>query len=136
MTAALSLLVVAAIMVFVGWPLFRSRPAQADPQVEWRFPLERQKLEAYAAIKEAEFDRLMGKLSEADYATLTERYRQRALAAIALLRQSNRASERRAPRKAARHPARLSFCPSCGERLPIDANFCAACGERLPAAVA
>lgn len=124
----LSWVVVAAVVAFVGWPLVRRAATGDGTAAEVLPPLERQKLEAYAAIKEAEFDRRMGKLSEDDFTALTQRYRQQALAAMAAIEQARRAAD--APRRSARSaPVRFVFCPSCGERLAPRANFCSACGR-------
>jgi len=116
---------------------------------------------AIAALREIEFDRATGKLSDADYSQLKEQYTRQALA-----RMRSSGEERpvvtgddevetaiRAYRKA--HPichrcgprpeADASFCSSCGRYLPgsceqcgrrveeIGARFCAACGHRLAA---
>ena len=53
-----------------------------DPE---RRRLEKQRDLAYAAIKEAEFDFQMGKLSSDDYAALRRTYEARAIAALAEL---------------------------------------------------
>ena len=120
---------VAAVVAYVGWPLFRSAASGAETVEAAVSPLERQKLDAYAAIKESEFDRQMGKLSDEDFATLTQRYREQALAAIAGIDEARRAA---APaRKSGRSPVRFAFCPSCGVRLPPRANFCSGCGRSL-----
>jgi len=125
---ALTWLLVAAALAFVGWPLFRM-PADVDAAGdEGLSPLERQKLEAYAAIKDAEFDHEMGKLSEEDFAVATQRYRQEALAAISALGQARRSA---APPRQRRAPRHMAFCPSCGEKLAAAANFCSACGRSL-----
>jgi hypothetical protein len=102
MVTGLSWLLAAAALVFVGWPLFRARVGGAPREPDGVLPLERQKLEAYGAIKEAEFDRRMGKLSEEDFAAITQRYRQQALAAIAALEQAKRADAGRRGRPSAR----------------------------------
>lgn len=112
---------VALAALYVGWPLLQAR-AGAEPGDADALPLERQKREALAAIKEAEFDRAMGKLSDEDFAQLTRRYREQALAAMAALG---------AATPAQRGGARLAFCPQCGTKLPPRANFCAACGHAL-----
>ena len=114
----------AAALVFVGWPLFATRLGSIQAEPETASPLERQKLDAYAAIKEAEFDRRMGKLSEEDFTSLTRRYRQQALAAIAALDQTRRAEATRRGR-----PSRMIFCPNCGEKFGARANFCSHCGH-------
>jgi hypothetical protein len=81
------LLLVGTIAAFVALPLFRpdeERALPAEPESQaarW----ERQKTEAYAALKEAEFDLEMGKLTDMDYQWLREKYEARALEALAQL---------------------------------------------------
>ncbi len=84
---AAGLAVVAAVAWAVAAPLLRAAPvaagrAPADPE---RYRLEKERDLAYAAIKEAEFDLQMGKLSQEDYATLRRTYEERAVAALAAL---------------------------------------------------
>jgi len=81
------LALVGAVAAFVSIPLFsrsqvRAVGAGADPGAARWF---RQKAEALSAIREAEFDLQMGKLSEEDYRLLRGRYESRALEAIARL---------------------------------------------------
>lgn len=127
MMTVLGWLLSAATLAFVGWPLFRARVRGPAPDVDPVTPLERQKLDAYAAIKETEFDRRMGKLSDEDFTALTGRYRQQALAAIAALEQARRTETTRRGRA----PTRMAFCPDCGEKLAARANFCSNCGRSL-----
>jgi len=83
------LVLVATVASFVSLPLFFQRrestlASEGDPHIErWKW----QKEEAYAALKEAEFDLQMGKLSEEDYHLLRAKYEARALEAIAQLDQ-------------------------------------------------
>ena len=84
----LGLLLISAVALAVSAPLF-SHSAEPDLQPEpeeseaarW----EKQKADAYSAIKEAEFDRQMGKLTDEDYQMLREKYETRALEALAQL---------------------------------------------------
>lgn len=81
------LLVIAAVAVAVAWPLLRPAPEAVggpigDPE---RYRWEKEKDLAYAAIKEADFDLEMGKLSAEDHAALRSKYEARALAALAAL---------------------------------------------------
>src|SRR5690348_7915913 len=112
---------VGLVALFVGWPLVQARRG-AEPGDADALPLERQKREALSAIKEAEFDRAMGKLSDTDFAQITQRYREQALAAMAALE----AGVTRGGGK-----ARLAFCPQCGVKLAARANFCGGCGTSL-----
>jgi hypothetical protein len=82
----LGLALVAVASLFVAAPLFRWRapdaPAQrADERERW----ERQKRQALAAIKEAELDHQMGKLSNDDLAAMRARFEAQALEALAAL---------------------------------------------------
>ena len=81
------LVVIAAVAVAVAGPLLWPRPHSdvAPPGDPERYRLEKEKELAYAAIKEAEFDFQMGKLSPEDHALLRARYEGRALAALAAL---------------------------------------------------
>ncbi len=80
---------IGAVACVLAAPLLRDAVAAAvtphgDPE---RYRLEKEKDLAYAAIKEAEFDFQMGKLSPEDYATLRQKYEARALRALAALDQ-------------------------------------------------
>ena len=84
---AAGLVIIAAVAWAVAAPLLRAVAAvpaarPADPE---RHRLEKQRDLAYAAIKEAEFDFQMGKLSAEDYAALRRTYEERALTALAEL---------------------------------------------------
>lgn len=121
-------------VAYVAAPFFTHRPAAASngPKAvtaSERQRLQRQKLEAYAAIKEVEFDHQMGKLSPADFAAIRDKYAAQALEAIAALEAAKTAQ----PRQAAegRRAKRIAFCPACGHAVPARANFCPGCGQSL-----
>jgi hypothetical protein len=83
---ALGLALVAVASLFVAAPLFRWRPAEAPAQgPDERERWERQKRQALAAIKEAELDHQMGKLSDDDLAAMRARFEAQALEALAAL---------------------------------------------------
>jgi hypothetical protein len=98
------LLLIGIVAAFVALPLFGPSEehdflAEPDSQAaRW----ERQKAEAYAALKEAEFDLQMGKLTDTDYQLLREKYEARALEALAQL---DRLTPRRKQPGAERNPA-------------------------------
>ena len=77
--------VIAAAGAFLAAPLFRPSPvgAAAPPGEHERW--ERQKRQALAAIKEAELDHRMGKLSDEDLAGMRSRFESQALEAMAAL---------------------------------------------------
>lgn len=140
--AIAALIVGAAVLVLVLEPLIRSdvpAPALVDPEEAEESARGR----ALAALREIEFDKVTGKLSDADYATLKTRYTGAALEAI-------RAEDRAVPvapgsagtdlesQVAARVLALRAaaaggapVCPACGPRPETDALFCSNCGRSL-----
>ena len=89
---AAGIVLVGLIATLVAWPLLsvqtealRSIPA-ADQVVRW----EKQKANAYAAMKEAEFDKQMGKLTDEDYQFIRQKYETRAVEALTQLDQLTR----------------------------------------------
>ena len=94
-------------------------------------------------LKEIEFDRETGKLSEEDYRFLKEKYTAEALEALRAEEQAVApddvealiAHRVRALRSAAASaPPGARVCPACGPRPEPDAAYCSTCGSRLPAA--
>lgn len=101
----------------------RPDPAPAEPGGD-----------AVGALREIEFDRATGKLSDSDYETLKARYTGEALASM-------RAAERGAmtpegldlaEEAVLRYRRRASSCGTCGPRPESDAVYCSACGRYLP----
>lgn len=80
---------------------------------------------ALRALKEIEFDRATGKLSDTDYEQLKAKYTQAALAAMRGAPEASPGAQRTA------HGAR---CPEHGPRPETDAQFCSECGRRLGSA--
>ncbi len=82
------LVLIASVAMLIALPLLRPAPALVDRSQATTPDLERweeQKRQAYAALKEAEFDLQTGKLTEEDYHVLREKYEARALEAMARL---------------------------------------------------
>lgn len=134
MSLVLSALIIVGAAAFVALPFFRDESAAELLQPVARGQLERQKHDAYAAIKEAEFDQRMGKLSDDDFAALRAKYAAQAMEAIATLEGAHVTQ----PRQLAdpRRPIRIAFCPACGRGVPPRGNFCPGCGRALKEAVA
>ena len=145
----MSLEVVAAALVglaavcLVLQPLIA--PGRAAPPVfEPLDPEETPRGVALAALKEIEFDRETGKLSDEDYAFLKGKYTGVALEALRAEAASQAAGDGdvevmiaarvRALRSAATSaPPGAPACPACGPRPEPDAVFCSSCGRRLHA---
>jgi len=84
---------------------------------------------ALRALKEIEFDRATGKLSDQDYDALKAKYTGEALAAM---RGEQGAGSREPVSKTApRSPLPAPSCPEHGPRPERDAQFCSDCGRRL-----
>ena len=86
---------------------------------------------ALRALKEIEFDRATGKLSDADYEDLKAKYTGEALAAMRgeagnVQRETGNVAVPAAAFPVARFP-----CPDHGARPEQDAQFCSDCGRRL-----
>jgi len=116
MTVAAALLLIVAIAAAVAVPLAYSGAdpeSAADLGVE---RLQREKNAALTAIREAQFDHAMGKLSEEDYTALRSFYERRAVTALTELNAL---------------PAIQSAdeCSQCGRRFIDNSVFCGACGR-------
>jgi len=90
---------------------------------------------ALRAIKEIEFDRATGKLSDSDYEQLKAKYTAEALAAMRGEggREARDGATRSAPTRPASPVSRPS-CPEHGARPEMGAIFCSDCGRRLGSA--
>jgi hypothetical protein len=88
--------------------------------------------EAIVALREIEFDRATGKLSDADYTELRARYTARALEAM----RSGTALATLDAAEAAvlAYRERLKSCARCGPRPEPDAAYCSNCGIFLAGA--
>lgn len=90
---------------------------------------------ALRALKEIEFDRATGKLSDADYDNLKTKYTTEALAALrAEAGERGAGSGPLSVRTAPRSPLPAPACPTHGPRPESDAQFCSECGRRLATA--
>lgn len=143
-----TLLAVGAL-AYVLFPLFVQRDYSLPPrQRAPRGNAPAAEHEAVVALREIEFDRVTGKLSDTDYAELRERYTKRALAAMRAGDASAAAGEAFAagtpastttPADAAEaavraYRARVHECARCGPRPEPDAVYCSTCGLFLPGA--
>jgi ribosomal protein L40E len=95
-----------ASLCFVLYPLFRS-----DISVVQRGVVRPRATLAVDALRELEFDRETGKISDSDYEPLKARYTEQALAVM--------------------RAGSASVCEKCGPRPERDAEFCSNCGSAL-----
>jgi hypothetical protein len=122
-------------LAFVLYPLFSDVLVPRAPEAPPREPSAAER--AVVALREVEFDRHTGKLSDSDYATLKATYTREALAAI---RAEQAATEQAADTAVnddeveatiLRYRARRLECPRCGPRPEPDAVYCSSCGYYL-----
>ncbi|MCL4460013.1 MAG: zinc ribbon domain-containing protein [Chloroflexi bacterium] len=136
---------------YVAYPLFRGRVAMVAEEPAMDKDLENllaRRDATYAAIKELEFDRQAGGLSEDDYRDLLERYKRKA---VALLREIDQAQgakrgamaeqieqevtalrrRKRQLRAKESGVARGQACPRCGAPSDPQDDFCSVCGASL-----
>jgi hypothetical protein len=87
---------------------------------------------AIAALREIEFDRATGKLSDADYAVLRERYASAALAAMRVAGKAAPVADDPAEAAIRAYRSAHPSCGKCGIRPETDAIYCSNCGSYLP----
>ena len=123
---------------FVLWPLFDERPGVTAR----RAPRAVGGSGAIEALREIEFDRETGKLSDADYAELKAAYTRTALAELRAQDAADARSsgtpagdaatgEDAAEAAIRRWRERKTACPACGPRPEPDAIYCSSCGHYL-----
>jgi ribosomal protein S27AE len=103
-----------ASLCYVLYPLLRSDVVITRPSIPPRSPVGAD-ASAVEALRELEFDRQTGKISDSDYTTLKARYTTQAVAVMRAGETNDKA------------------CPNCGPRpeWELDAQFCSNCGARL-----
>ena len=120
-----------AALTFVLYPLFSEvRPRRVVVRAAEREPTREEA--AIAALREVEFDRETGKLSDSDYAKLKSEYTREALAA---LRAQDAAvanvGDDEVEAAILKYRTRVASCPVCGPRPEPDAVYCSSCGRYL-----
>jgi hypothetical protein len=143
---ALEIVAAALVGVAAVWLILQPLLAPERPKAPVYEPLdpeETPKGVALAALKEIEFDRETGKLSDEDYTFLKTKYTGAALEALRAEAADGTAAANgdvealiaarvRALRSAATSaPPGAPSCQLCGPRPEPDAVFCSSCGQRL-----
>lgn len=143
----MGILLATGVTYYVLLPILRPPPENGgpeDPGNEGEDPDDDMSAQAVAlrALKEIEFDRATGKLSDADYEQLKAKYTQEALAALRQEHGAGSTEQRPAlpPRPLLRAPCSVHgprpehdavFCSECGRRLAGAPGFCTRCGTAL-----
>lgn len=142
----------AAIVGIATWRMLAplvGKDQPAGPQIlggRTRAALEREKALVLRTIKELEFDRAMGKVSDKDFAEMSGRLRLRAAGLIRQLdagqgyrEQIEQEIQKRIKARPASDVGRVpqsgpAACAECGTPNDPDAKFCKNCGGRMAAA--
>lgn len=119
--AALGLALLASVWVVL--PLIRRRLALlGDPIAGGILDAEARKRVALASLREVEYDRIGGKLDEADYLRLKAQLEREALAALEAAAAAHSGEQA---------PGEFTVTHSCGFSNPPGSRFCAGCGSGL-----
>lgn len=120
---------------FVLYPLFREGSPVARRVKPVRVRPEPSASErAVAILREVEFDRETGKLSESDYNTLKSTYTREALAALRSEEEpvaTAGIADDEIEAVILKYRARSTACETCGPRPEPDAIYCSSCGRYL-----
>ncbi|MDB4899822.1 MAG: hypothetical protein JWN53_1630 [Gemmatimonadetes bacterium] len=127
----LGTLLAVGALAYVLYPLFTgAMPMPRSVVATAREGAAASEQEAIVALREIEFDRVTGKLSDSDYDELKARYTERALQAM---RSGGGAVTDDAVEAAVlAYRARMRNCVRCGPRSEPDAVYCSNCGHYLP----
>jgi hypothetical protein len=152
-TVVVALLVSAAAVAYVVWPLVQSGPAPVVVEDDRLTDLIARKDATLIAIKDAEFDYRTGKLSEEDYVRMDQRLRRQAIgymqqieklapesaqmdgrieAEITKLRKTADYTAAPVPQPAAvPQPVSVPAAkpPAAADSAPVAVNFCTNCGK-------
>jgi hypothetical protein len=132
-----ALLAVALVLEPVFRPVGPSSVVLSNSDDDDITPEQRRRDLALAALKEIEFDKATGKLSDEDYARLYERYAAEAVSAMkATDGRTDGPTDGAAAEASVRRSAGPSvrrFCEECGSKLEGSGKFCAECGTKVAA---
>ena len=149
MDFAIAILVMAAALAVLAYPLYRTRQQPAALNVSTLDNLLAQRDGLYATLRDLELDRQLGKLDDADYNALRDKYMTQAsqvlqeldtvqgkgaaVEANAALEQEVRAQRKTKDQKnaPANTKSAAGFCRNCGQAYETGDKFCSKCGRTL-----
>jgi zinc ribbon protein len=139
----IAVILAAAAIYFVLQPVFgprRPAPVDDDSGIDPDDDLSPRAV-ALRALKEIEFDRATGKLTDADYDALKHRYTAEAVQALrveeidattpAAAARIEPSGERSCPAHGPRPEAKARYCSECGRGLERAQSYCTRCGSGL-----
>jgi F0F1-type ATP synthase membrane subunit b/b' len=132
MTTAIFVILVIVVSVFVMQPLLQSKNKSRQKKISSNHvagDLLERKETVYAAIKEIEFDYQMGKLSEEDYNSLRQQYKDEAVSILKKLDTFQSQKSHKSGSK--KSTAATVFCSQCGNKVVKTDKFCSSCGSKI-----
>ncbi len=124
------------VVAFVLYPVFANEASEPigldETQSELR-DLEEKKAQILSNIKDLDFEKASGKLSEADYESARNDYVARVSAANARIDELAPQPKTKSKKAAPKNQRETSACASCGEANPKGSKFCLECGSALTA---
>ena len=127
MVEALGLILAAVTTFFIARPFFQKEQVELDFNSTNKVDeLLARKAEVYSAVKDIEFDREMGKLSDEDYQELRDSYKAEAAQLIHRIEQI----QTRGKRKKKKGKKGDKFCHECGDKIAAQDKFCMNCGTK------
>ncbi|HXV62583.1 MAG TPA: zinc ribbon domain-containing protein [Vicinamibacteria bacterium] len=126
----------AAVVIFVLVPVFESQNRAAEPLDETQRrlqDLEETKLRLYEAIKDLDFEKDAGKVSENDFQRARNDYLKQVAEVLGQIDQlappKKAPVERKKRAPGGKKQTAARSCAKCGETNPADARFCMSCGD-------
>ncbi|MFQ5631185.1 MAG: zinc ribbon domain-containing protein [bacterium] len=134
------IVIILASLAYITQPYFQKQPAvpkTKKAQSKRRIDLQAQRDTVLASIKDLEFDREMGKVSEEDYLQMNDQFRREAVSILQQIDQSNGRPGAHKKRKRDRHIVRQQknakgghSCMHCGAEIDQQDRFCSNCGGK------
>ena len=130
------IMIVMALLVFVsifivGYPLMNAQRYELETEAQGNDRLEylaSVRNAVFDAIRDLEFDRATGKLSDEDYRQMRAQYDAQAVQVLQQL-DALTATQKEAPPK--QSSAAKTTCPRCHKRVQAGDRFCPSCGASL-----
>lgn len=154
MDLVLALVVLAAAIAMLAYPLYRAQTQGLTFQLSTLDDLLAQRDGVYAMLRDLDLDKQLGKLDDADYTTLREKYLTRATELmqeldalrggsagndasaeiekqVAALRKTTDHRPQTTEKKSAASGQIDLYCSNCGRPYNTSDKFCARCGRAL-----
>lgn len=144
----LALVVLAAALAVLAFPLYRAQQQPVTVNVSTLDDLLAQRDAIYTTLRDLDLDKQLGKIDDADYNALREKYMTQATNILQRLDElqgqgsaaeasdaleKEIAAQRRQParKKASGSAQAAGFCRKCGRPFDKGDKFCAKCGQAL-----